>query len=927
MSTTIRPGVLERDAERARIAWLLDAAAGGRGGVLAIEGEAGIGKSTLLRIACQGAEDRGMDARLARCVDNEVTFPLAAIAQLVGTDAADIPIGEPVAAEAEYRVFESVRRCVSAVAERAPVALLVDDVHCADPESLRCLAYVARRIGNAPVALMLAARPQSTVADASVLRSVLEDPGVEVVRPRPLSSHAVGKMIAAGLGEAPDPRFLEACVDATGGNPFLVTELLRELALERMHPVAQNAARLADLGPQAVTRSVLLRIGRLGAAAVEVARAVAVLGDGCDAAHAAALAGVPPLEADEALDALSRAGIVRATTTVRFVHPLVGAAIRADLGPSETASMHARAAELLAETGDIDAIAQHLCRTRPRRDRSTVAVLRRAAGHAMVRGVPEVAARLLERAVEEGAPLEDRSALLRELGDARLRLGHPGATTAYAEALEETSDLAEQAAIARQTASALAARGDTAGAVRTLEQALARVGPRDLGLALELHAELVTTAFLEPERLRGLRAVVPGIPRQRPSSPRLSIAASAVRAFFGGLPAEQVVELAERALDGGRLLAEQSPDSPAFHLCVFALVGAQRDRAARAAIDTALDDARRRGSVVGRAFALGGRASVNLASGRLAAAEADARAALDIVRAAGIDQAVPGIAGHLTSALLDRQGPDAAWQALDEWRLTGEPPESVFHSRLLEVRGRVHLAAGRPVEALADFEELGDRARRLSVGPTRWRSGAALAHHALGDIAAAQRLADEGLVAAQAFGAPREIGVALRAVGLVTPGEVGIALLQEAVDVLEPSNARLELARALVDLGAAVRRAGRRTEARRFIQRGQALAQAAGAMALANRAAQELAASGARLRAATAEGLTPAELRVARLAAAGRSNKAIAAELYLSLKTVEIHLTSAYRKLGIRSRRDLADALAELGDRPEGPFSADAGHP
>ena len=193
-----------------------------------------------------------------------------------------------------------------------------------------------------------------------------------------------------------------------------------------------------------------------------------------------------------------------------------------------------------------------------------------------------------------------------------------------------------------------------------------------------------------------------------------------------------------------------------------------------------------------------------------------------------------------------------------------------------------------------------------------WRSSAALACAALGDRARAQLLVSEELAAAQSFGAPRAVGIALRTAGLVEQGPRSIDLLAEAVSALEHSSARLELARALVDYGAAHRRSGRRTEARDPLRRGLDLATRCGAPPLAQRAGGDLLAAGARPRRALVTGvdaLTATERRVAMMAADGMTNRQIAEQMFISMKTVSIHLTHTYQKLGIATRSELACTL------------------
>jgi DNA-binding CsgD family transcriptional regulator len=194
-----------------------------------------------------------------------------------------------------------------------------------------------------------------------------------------------------------------------------------------------------------------------------------------------------------------------------------------------------------------------------------------------------------------------------------------------------------------------------------------------------------------------------------------------------------------------------------------------------------------------------------------------------------------------------------------------------------------------------------------------WRSQAALALLALDRRDEALGLADDEVELARQWGAPTSLGRAIRVAGLVEGGAAGLTLLRDAVDIIEGSPARLEQARALVDLGAATRRANRRTESREFLRRGLELATVCGASPLAETARTELLATGARPRRIALSGvdsLTPSERRVAAMAAEGMTNREIAQSLFVTPKTVEVHLSAVYRKLGIASRSKLATALA-----------------
>ncbi len=231
------------------------------------------------------------------------------------------------------------------------------------------------------------------------------------------------------------------------------------------------------------------------------------------------------------------------------------------------------------------------------------------------------------------------------------------------------------------------------------------------------------------------------------------------------------------------------------------------------------------------------------------------------------------------------------------------------------IRGRLRIETGSPERGVEDLLQVGETARLVlfdNPSDLPWRSWAAEGLRLLDRNDEARALADEELALARRWGDPHTIGASLRVLGLVEGGEAGIALLREAVEVLAGSEARLEHAHALVDLGAALRRANQRTEARELLREGVDLARSIGAFGLAARANEEIAATGARPRKVLRTGLdalTASERRVAQLAADGMSNKEIAQTLFVTIKTVEVHLSHAYRKLEISSRTQLDKAL------------------
>ena len=301
-------------------------------------------------------------------------------------------------------------------------------------------------------------------------------------------------------------------------------------------------------------------------------------------------------------------------------------------------------------------------------------------------------------------------------------------------------------------------------------------------------------------------------------------------------------------------------------------------------VDTTLADVRKRGAVFNFSGMAMTRAIFGYARGTLVEAEADARMALDALPHRGV-LFTSHTYGWLAQVLVERGAVDEAADVLREVEdALGGIPDEFAHVPLLRARALVSAARGDHRAALADTLATG---RALSavghenpaVSYPGWRSEAALAHHALGADDDALALAREEAELARAWGAPRPLGRALRVVGLIEAGDQGIELIREAVSVLEQSPGRLEHAYAVTDLGAALRRGNRRSEARDQLRSGLELAQRCGATRLAERAHEELVAAGARPRRLVMSGvesLTPSERRTAALAAEGLTNKEIA---------------------------------------------------
>jgi tetratricopeptide (TPR) repeat protein len=546
--------------------------------------------------------------------------------------------------------------------------------------------------------------------------------------------------------------------------------------------------------------------------------------------------------------------------------------------------------------------------------------LRDAARLALTRASPESAARYLVRALSEPPPPELRPALLLELGNALAMTGKvEEAAHAFDEALQLVADPPARAEVQFARGRTLTTQGSHLAAAEAFEAALADLDDDTSQLAQELRVAYVASASLEISLRDRAVAALEALEEDTGTSPtsgeRALLAQHALQASMMGEPQQRVKDLAERAWGDGALLAAETADGPTWNLLTGALSFSEQLAFCISVCDAVLEDARRRGSPMAFATASYCRSYPLFFRGRINDSLADTQLALD-ARSDGWEMFVPSARAMLAWNHIERGELAPARDAL---ALADDPDirENLGYPWLLEARGRLHLHSGKAEEALEDFLQAGELlVAGLSMpgpGIMPWRSGAARAALGTGDVARARTLAEEDLALCRRVGAPGMTGRAMHTLGLIEPGDVGLSLLREAVDILGRSPAGLEHAHTLVDLGAALRRAGQRTAAREPLRQGLSLAQNGGAIALRERARVELAATGARPRKEILTGvdaLTPSERRVAGMAAEGLTNRQIAQALFVTVKAVEAHLHHTYQKLDISNRKGLAGALA-----------------
>jgi DNA-binding CsgD family transcriptional regulator len=935
--------LLERQRELAELSEALTQAQQGRGAVVLVEAPAGLGKTSLLRTTLDAAAAAGFTCLRARATDLEHDFAYGCVRQLLEPMVAKAtgarreqlfagaaahasvlfaPSGTAEALPSDASAFSMLHGLywlLNNLAEEGPVVLCVDDLHWSDPESLRFLGYLAPRLDGLSLAVLAGTRPGE--GDTAALARLAAAPEATVTRPQPLSAKAIATLCERRLDAPVAPEFAVACREATGGNPFFLDALLREAIERNLPPDASQADPVRGLGPGAVAQAVLLRLSGKPAAATALVRAIAVLGDGVSLAEAAHLADVSEDEAARAVDLLASLEILQPANGLEFAHPIVREAVYADIGARERARAHARAVVTLTASGaSEERIAAQIVQAEPAGDTARVELLRRVAADALARGAPAAAVAWLARALAEPPPPETRTEVLLELGLAEQRLGAPGAVDHLAAAIESIREPQRLATAVRQLANALTISGNSDRAVEALASAIALVEPQDRQLTLLLEAELASHALQgSPEVAAAARRRLErrGDLGGTTERERLLLASLAFQRARAAESAGDAAEILEGVLVGGLLDAPTLDIVGPFYDLVVALLATDALDVAVSYIERALADARGRASIPATAFLTGRRGWVSLRRGAVDQAEADARTAVGLLTTYGIPLGVPFATALLVEALLERGELDAAEHAVMSSGVADELPPGPTNNFFLESKGALQLALGRTQDGLDLLVEFGRRDELWGAAnplASRWRSRAALALSALGDGEAARRMAADDLERARRWGAAGGVGVALRTVAVVEGPAAPIDLLRESADVLQRSPARLEHARSLTELGAALRRANRRAEARDALEQGLELADRLGGRALAERARTELRAAGGRSsdpHGTGVEQLTASERRVAELAAQGHSNPEIAQALFVTRKTVETHLGHVYRKLDISGRGQLRAALPD----------------
>ena len=879
-------------------------------GALLLTGEPGIGKTTLWEAGIESARTRGLRVLTARPSGAEAELSFAALTDLledVESEAlAGLPVPQrralevallraaPEAGPAEPRAIGlAFLNALRALSADEPLLIAIDDVQWLDASSEDALAFAARRLGDAAIGFLLTKRSDS----ASAVEHALAPARLEVT---PLSLGATRRVLYERLGLSLSRRVLRQIVDAAGGNPLFAVELGRALAEWGPPEIGEHIA-----APEALEDLVGARVARLPDDQRRLLLAVALSAD----LRLPQLAEIATVDAiDDALDA---GLLVVDRDRVRASHPLLGAAARKYSRASERRDLHLALAGAVAP----ERRALHLALTADRPDAYLAAIVADAAARAEARTASEEAATLARHALRLTPPqAPERTERLLALAHYLIVAGeHQLVTELLAPEVDSLPDSA-----ARARGYLLLASGGEIETIAAHERQIDRAfAESEAHAGLRAHAVAVRTLtgiMGRVERIAEAEAcAAKALPAAREAGPAIErelLASLAWARILRGLPVDDLLDRFHTASDDPAYIYT-SVDRPAA-----ARLAWRGDVAgARNALGSLLTTADERGEAVAYVAV-----RLNLCELHLRAGDCDAAARLlDEWGQSGDGDLIIGPQYERCRALLaaTRGLPDD----VEHWAakaLAGAQASGMVWDRLetLRARGLAALRAGDAERALESLRPVWAHVQRTGVDDP----GAFPVAPDLVDALAETGERDEALAVvgrlrllAEQQAHPWARATAERCGAVVTLAagydDAAAGALDAAATAYEQLGLRFDAARSLLSLGRAQRRFKKWGAARSALERAAASFDALGAPGWAEQARAELARVGAR-RPARSGDLTPTETRVVELAAGGQSNKAIAQTLFVTVHTVEVHLSHAYAKLGVRSRTQLAGRLA-----------------
>ncbi|MFF7903148.1 ATP-binding protein [Streptomyces sp. NPDC007920] len=923
--------LLERGAELAAVRQALRAAAEGRSSFMVLAGPLGIGRSALLNELPRCADDGTVHVLRANAAPTEQGLAHGVVRQLFDSllttasgsvrrrlladaGAARHVLGDDVVPgpdASEGTVLRDLCTLLATLSATAPLLVLIDDLQWADSRSLSWLARLAPRLDGLRLLLVCTLRDGDPGSRDPLVRELVSS-SARILRPASLSPAATGELVRAHLGEPADEDFVHACHDLSRGRPLFLRSVLSEAALTGCPPVAASTGLLHTAHP-AQLRDRLVNCLLLQPRSVrDAAAAIATLAGHEDPALLGRLAGLDDVGLTTALRVLRQLGLTAEEDEIRFAHPSVREAVECSMSAAERQRWQETAAGVLYDSGlPAEQVAAQLMAVPTPRYAWAVPVLRSAADSVRRKGKPELAVRYLRRALLEAVEQDrTRAQLLVELASVERSFDPPAAESHVAQALPLLPTARDRAAAVLRLSPCVTSPVTPSGAALLRRAADDLVDPcvrDDSGgeEALSLEARLRYTGLDDYAQLADavarLRVLEPPV-RSRGGRELLAVLLHAATLSADG-EASEVVRQARAVLDWEP--ATTAGGGSVMQLVMFSLVGADALQAAESWLNAAERGGRGDGGGAD-AMTHARRALFHIARGRLPQAREQAERIVQLAGTIGEESRcfVYGVLGALALSTRDVQlgsriVDDAAGRCL------GPVPSAL----LSLLRMAKQAQEGDADAALETAMECG---RQLECAGWRnpvlfpWRPWAVSLSHQLGDHHLARTLAAEEYARAKEWGAPVAVGRALRLRARTDGAGERVDLLREAVGTLRDSANQLELFMAVRDLG---RLLGDGAEARESLREAGELAESCGVPWLPGPVTGEGRPSAPAVRTA----LTRTESRVASLVVNGLTNQEIAAELQVSARAVEKHLTNSYRKLGITGRRELAAVVQESG--------------
>jgi DNA-binding CsgD family transcriptional regulator len=904
--------LIGREQERLAIDRVLAEARTGRSGVVALVGEPGIGKTALLEHTIVAAE--GMRALRARGIESEADVPFAGLAELLRPALAGIErIPEqqaaalagalalgPAAARDRFAIGAATLSLLSAYADDGPLLLVVDDLHLLDRSSAEALLFAFRRLVDDPIAVVLAAREGEP--------SILDGADLRILRVGGLTRAESGVLLAGVPGETVDRVFR-----ATSGNPLALQELAADaavLAEEETEAPAPLSASLATAfarrlerlpGP---TRSVLVLIAAGGGRDLSVlARAAPAVG--------ADMGDLTPAE---------EAGLVTLTGgAAEFTHPLLEAAAYAEATAAARRAAHAAVAAALPEA-DADRRAWHLAAAAVGPDAVVCKALEAAGGRARARSAYATAARAYERAARLAPADDDRGRLLHAAAEAAWLDGDtPRTEELLGEARVHTADPLVIGRVDQLRGRALMRRGPVSEGSALMSAAADRVAPHDPELAVVMLAESVVGAFYAGD--------TPAMAAAADRAVALVGATDSARAQFFAETAESMACIARGDGERGARHARAAiaaletetglRDDPLLTTwSTLAPMYLREREVGRALMERASEHARSRGAAGTLPCILHMLARDQATTDRWADAEANLEEAIRLAEEIGQrTECAAALAG--LAWLQARQGREDACRstAARAVALCSDVGAGTYTIWAIQALGDLELGLGRPAESIPHYEAQAAELRERRIADIDLSPAPELveAHLRLGRVDEARAASDEFTAAAEAKGQPWALARAARCRGMLAPDGAFEDAFADAIALHGRTPDAFEAARTRLAFGARLRRAKQRSRSRRELRAAHEAFEQLGARGWAAQARAELAATGEAARRrdpSTLDDLTPQEFQIARMLSSGMTTREAAAAAFLSPKTIEYHLRNTYRKLGIRSRDELAERMA-----------------